>query len=115
MPNCATSPSHPETSVTLWLASGNRDEAEFPEPDRFDHSPSLLTSTYHSVTRRHFCIGSYLGRVEIIAMLDGLRTFASRIEQMGTELRIYSNFLSGISSLPVIMEGETNGLASWQE
>jgi cytochrome P450 len=100
--------------VTLWLASGNRDEAAFPEPDRFDlaRSPNKHLSLGYG---RHFCIGSYLGRVEIIAMLDGLRTFVSRIEQTGTELRIYSNFLAGISSLPVIMEGEPNGMASWPE
>jgi hypothetical protein len=48
-------------------------------------------------------------------MLDALRTFARRIEQTGAALRIYSNFLQGISSLPVLMEGEPNGLASWQE
>jgi cytochrome P450 len=100
--------------VTLWLTSGNRDEAAFPEPDRFDlaRSPNKHLSLGYG---RHFCIGSYLGRVEIIAMLDGLRTFISRIEQIGPELRIYSNFLSGISSLPVIMESEPSGLASWDE
>jgi cytochrome P450 len=100
--------------VTLWLSSGNRDEAAFPEPDRFDlaRSPNKHLSLG---VGRHFCIGSYLGRVEIIAMLDALRTFVRRIEQTGTELRIYSNFLQGINSLPVLMEGEPNGLASWQE
>jgi cytochrome P450 len=100
--------------VTLWLTSGNRDEAAFPEPDRFDlaRSPNKHLALGYG---RHFCIGSYLGRVEIIAMLDALRTFVSRIEQTGPELRIYSNFLTGISSLPVMMEAEANGLASWQE
>jgi cytochrome P450 len=104
----------PGDLVTLWLSSGNRDEAAFPEPDRFDlaRSPNKHLSLGHG---RHFCIGSYLGRVEIIAMLDALRTFTRRIEQTGTALRIYSNFLQGISSLPVLMEGEPNGLASWQE
>jgi cytochrome P450 len=104
----------PGDLVTLWLSSGNRDEAAFPEPDRFDlaRSPKKHLSLGHG---RHFCIGSHLGRVEIIAMLDALRTFARRIEQTGTGLRIYSNFLQGISSLPVLIEGEPNGLASWQE
>jgi cytochrome P450 len=100
--------------VTLWLTSGNRDEVAFAEPDRFDlaRSPNKHLSLGYG---RHFCIGSYLGRVEIIAMLDGLRTFISRIEQTGPELRIYSNFLSGISSLPVILEREPRGSASWDE
>lgn len=104
----------PGDVVTLWFISGNRDEAAFPEPDQFDlaRSPNRHLSFGYG---RHFCIGAYLGRVEITAMLDGLRTFVSRIEQTGPEQRIYSNFLSGLSNLPVIMEGEPNGLANWQE
>jgi cytochrome P450 len=88
--------------VTLWLASANRDEEAFPEPDRFDlaRSPNKhLALGYGS----HFCLGAYLGRIEINAMLDGLRTLVGRIEEAGPGRRIYSNFLSGMSSLPVTL------------
>lgn len=90
--------------VTLWFASGNRDEAEFAEPDRFwlARSPNRHLSLGYG---RHFCLGAYLGRMEINAMLDGLRTLVDSIEPAGPERRIYSNFLSGISSLPVVLKG----------
>ncbi|MFD8813369.1 cytochrome P450 [Streptomyces sp. NPDC059627] len=91
--------------VTLWLNSGNRDEAVFHEPDRFDitRSPNRHLALGHG---RHFCLGAHLGRIEIRAMLDALRTFVSGIRQTGPERWIYSNFLTGMSSLPVVLERE---------
>jgi cytochrome P450 len=88
--------------VTLWLASANRDEEVFPEPGRFDlaRAPNKHLALGYGP---HFCLGGYLGRVEINAMLDGLRTLVGRIEEAGPGRRIYSNFLSGMSSLPVTL------------
>jgi cytochrome P450 len=88
--------------VTLWFVSGNRDEEVFGEPDRFDlaRSPNKHLALGYGP---HFCLGGYLGRIEISAMLDGLRTLVGRIEEDGPARRIYSNFLSGMSSLPVTL------------
>jgi cytochrome P450 len=104
----------PGDVITLWFASANRDERAFEEPGRFSlaRSPNRHLSLGYG---RHFCLGAYLGRIEINAMLDGLRSFVSRIGQAGDERRIFSNFLSGMSSLPVTMEGEPNALARWNE
>lgn len=96
--------------VTLWFSAANRDETVFEEPDRFrlGRNPNKhLTLGYGS----HFCLGAYLGRVEITAMLDGLRTYVGGIEQTGPERRIHSNFLSGMSSLPVALAPETGRMA----
>jgi cytochrome P450 len=49
----------------------------------------------------HFCIGVFLARAEIAALLEGLRTFVSDIELTGFPKPIYSNVLNGFSSLPV--------------
>ncbi len=100
--------------VTLWLISGNRDEAVFQDPDRFDiiRSPNKHLSLGYG---RHFCLGAYLGRIEICAMLDGLRTFVNDIQQAGPERWIYSNFLSGMSSLPVTMERAPTPSVSWED
>ncbi|ORT57435.1 cytochrome P450 [Streptomyces sp. CB03238] len=100
--------------VTLWLCAANRDESVFDEPYRFDllRSPNKhLTLGYGP----HFCLGAYLGRVEINAMLDGLRTFVGSIEQTGDEKRIYSNFLSGISSLPITVTPRPDASRQWQD
>lgn len=100
--------------VTLWLISGNRDETVFQNPDQFDiaRSPNKHLSLGYG---RHFCLGAYLGRIEINAMLDGLRAFVRSIQQAGPERWIYSNFLSGMSSLPVIMERDPASVVSWED
>lgn len=86
--------------VTLWIVSANRDEAVFASPDVLDLSRSPnrhLTFGYGP----HFCLGAELGRIEIRAMLDALCRFAADITLTDTPKRVRSNFLSGISSLPV--------------
>lgn len=100
--------------VTLWLVSGNRDEAMFRSPNKFDitRSPNKHLSMGYG---RHFCLGAYLGRIEIYAMLDCLRTFVRDIQQAGPERWIYSNFLSGMSSLPVAMERDPTPSVAWED
>lgn len=98
--------------VTVWLASANRDEGVFANPERFDLArwPNRhLTLGYGP----HFCLGAYLGRVELTAMLDGLATFVAGITPAGQPQPIYSNFLSGMSSLPVALEAAPS--PQWSE
>jgi len=86
--------------VTLWASSANRDGDVFDDPDAFDlgRSPNKhLTFGFGP----HFCLGVFLARAEIGAVLDGLRTYASAVELAGPARRIYSNVLNGFSRLPV--------------
>ena len=90
--------------VTIWNASANRDERKFDQPGLFDlrRDPNKhVTFAYGA----HFCIGAYLARAEIAALLDALRTMVSKIELEGQPTRVYSNFLSGLSSMPVRLIG----------
>lgn len=94
--------------VTLWTCSANRDEAVFADPDTFDlaRTPNKHLAFGHG---RHYCLGAYLGRVEIGALLEALRAQVGGIEQTAPERRIYSNFLSGMSSLPVALSPDPRG------
>ncbi|MGP3920456.1 cytochrome P450 [Nonomuraea sp. 10N515B] len=86
--------------VTLWNNSANRDEETFADPFRFDlsRSPNKHISFGYGP---HFCLGAYLGRAEIAALLTGLRELVTELEVSGEPRWIYSNLLSGMSSLPV--------------
>ncbi|MBR8640623.1 cytochrome P450 [Streptomyces tuirus] len=88
--------------VTVWLASANFDEREFPEPEQFrlDRTPNRhLTFAYGP----HFCIGARLGRIQLAATLATLRDQVSEITVTGTPRRVYSNFLGGTCNLPVLL------------
>ncbi|MFD4613438.1 cytochrome P450 [Streptomyces sp. NPDC058440] len=98
--------------VTLWNSSANRDEEVFADPYVFDlnRSPNKhITFGYGP----HFCLGAYLGRVEVNAMLDALRTYSTGFEVTGEPQRIHSNFLTGLCSLPVRFEPDEAALAAY--
>jgi len=86
--------------VTAWTSSANRDEAVFAEPDTFDlaRSPNKHLAFGFGA---HFCLGVYLARVEVSAMLAALVRYCGGIELTGPPRRIYSNVLDGFSRLPV--------------
>ncbi|MFJ6662941.1 cytochrome P450 [Streptomyces sp. NPDC091383] len=90
----------PGEIVTLWHASGNRDERVFERPGEFDlgRTPNKHLAFGYGP---HFCLGSYLAKVEIAELLMALRDFTTGFEQTGEALRIRSNFLTGYSTLPV--------------
>ncbi len=91
--------------VTVWNASANRDERIFDAPDelRLDRTPNKhVTFAYGP----HFCLGAYLARAEIGAVLTGLRDLVAGMEQTGPARPVYSTFLSGLSSLPLTLKGE---------
>ncbi len=87
-------------TVTAWNVSANRDEAVFTDPYSFDpaRTPNRhLTFGYGP----HFCIGAYLGRAEIAAVVDALLRSVDTIEALGEPEPVYSTFLRGYSSLKV--------------
>lgn len=89
--------------VTMWIGSANRDEDQFTAPDGFDlaRTPNRhLTFGFGP----HFCLGAYLGRVEVAALLTTLRSRVGRIRPDGPVRPVYSNFLTGLSRLPVVLE-----------
>lgn len=91
-------------SVTLWNASANRDEAHFPDPDRFDltRSPNPHLAFGSGI---HHCIGAITARRELAALLHALRERPGRLVPAGPPRRLRSNFMLGIDSLPVEVAG----------
>jgi cytochrome P450 len=86
--------------VVIWNASANRDEAQFPDPDRFDitRTPNEHVALGHG---EHFCLGANLARLELRVMLDEVLNRLPDLDQAGPVQRLYSNFVAGIKHMPV--------------
>lgn len=89
--------------VTMWNISANNDPDVFARPRHFDVA---RTDNPHLALGHgpHFCLGAFLGRMELTAVLDALLRCVSRIEVLQEPPRIYSNFLFGHSALQVRLD-----------
>jgi cytochrome P450 len=85
--------------VVLYYASANRDESLFDAPDRLDlgrdPNPHLAFGT-----GPHFCLGAHLARLEAAVLLDVLRPHLTSLELTAPVIRLESNFMNGIKSMP---------------
>ncbi|MFF5535974.1 cytochrome P450 [Streptomyces cinerochromogenes] len=87
-------------SVTLWNASANRDEEQFPAPDVFDIARTPNQHLAFGVAA-HRCIGMGGARQEITLLMRALAERRLRFRVAGPVERLRSNFMLGIKHLPV--------------
>jgi cytochrome P450 len=87
--------------VILWYVSGNRDEAEFPDPDVFDVGRDPNRHLSFGRGGPHLCLGVHLARLEVKVVLAALARRVARFELAGEPRRIRSNFTNGLKTLPV--------------
>ncbi|TCO59530.1 cytochrome P450 [Actinocrispum wychmicini] len=88
--------------VTLWNVSANRDARQFTDPDRFvvDRSPNRHIAYGVGI---HRCIGSVVAQVELPILFRRLAERRIRFTVDGPVVRLRSNFIQGITRLPVKM------------
>lgn len=86
--------------VTVWNVSANMDEEVFTDPETFNlaRTPNKHLAFGHGP---HFCLGAFLGRAEVTAVVNALLRTVDTIELCGPPVPLYSTFLRGYSSLPV--------------
>ncbi|MEU8134652.1 cytochrome P450 [Streptodolium elevatio] len=87
--------------VVLWFASGNRDEAVFEDPYRFDVTRKNVDHVTFGKGGPHFCLGNALARLEMRIMFEELLPRIADIRLAGDVSRVRSNFVNGIKELPV--------------
>lgn len=92
----------PGALVAAWLASANRDEAVFAEPYVFDPRRHPNPHVAFGVGP-HRCIGNASARVGLSLLLAELISQVDSFESAGRPQHLESNFLNGITSLPVVM------------
>ena len=89
--------------VIMLYPSGNRDEAHFDDPFRFD----IARDPNHHMAfgfGTHFCLGASLARLELSEMFTKVLTRLPDIEQAGPSSELpwrNSNFITGVETMPV--------------
>lgn len=87
--------------IMAHIVSANRDEAVFPDPERFDVSRDPNPHLGFGGGGPHFCVGKHLAVLEIELMLKTLAEKVARIDIVGPPLRLRSYQFTGITQLPV--------------
>jgi cytochrome P450 len=87
--------------VVMWYASGNRDEAVFDEPDRFDIHRKNNDHVTFGKGGPHFCLGNQLARLEVRIMIEEILRRDVEVSLTGPIEHVRSNFIHGIKRFPV--------------
>ncbi|MFE6226945.1 cytochrome P450 [Streptomyces sp. NPDC057854] len=86
--------------VVVFHVSANHDERVFPDPHRLDlgRRPNPHVSFGDGP---HVCLGAHFARLQLRVLYEELREACAGVESAGPPRRLVSNFINGITSLPV--------------
>jgi cytochrome P450 len=87
--------------VAMFYPSANRDDAHFPDPDRFDIGRTPNHHLAFGGGGTHFCLGANLARVEAAAIVPEVLSRMSGLELAAPVERVRSTLMNGIRSMPV--------------
>lgn len=90
--------------VVMFYPSGNRDEAVFEAPDRFDVTRKIKTHVGFG-SGAHVCVGSRLAEMQLRLAFGALARHVQRFEIIGEPARVRSNFINGFKRLEARLVG----------
>jgi cytochrome P450 len=89
------------SKVVMFYNSGNRDDAVYPDPYRFDVTRPLQPNQIgFGAGGPHFCLGANLARREIAVAFDEIRRRLPGLRVTGEPSYLRSNFINGIKTMP---------------
>ena len=87
--------------VVMWYVSGNRDEAAIPDPEAFIVDRPKARHHLGFGAGIHRCVGDRLAEMQLKILWEEILERDLEVEISGPPVRLYSNFIRGIRSLPV--------------
>jgi cytochrome P450 len=85
----------------MWYISGNRDETAIERPDDFIIDRPRPRQHLSFGFGIHRCVGNRLAEMQLTILWEEILKRYPVIEVMGEPVRVYSNLLRSIASLPV--------------
>jgi len=86
--------------VVVWYPAANRDPSVFPDPDRLDIRRSPNDHLSFGIGE-HFCLGTNLARLELIAIFEQVIGRLKNPEFDGPPRRMRSNFLNSLKEMNI--------------
>lgn len=87
--------------VVMWYASGNRDESVIENADQVIVDRAKARQHLSFGFGIHRCMGNRLGEMQLRLVWEEILKRFERIEVLGEPERLHSNFVNGITALPV--------------
>jgi len=91
--------------VAMWYVSGNRDDTEIEDADRFwidRPNPRKHLAFGFGI---HRCLGNRLGEMQLRVLWEEILKRFPKIEGVGDPVYLKSSFIRGIRELPVCIPG----------
>ena len=89
--------------VVMWYVSGNRDDTAIDEPEAFRVGRPKARQHLAFGAGIHRCVGDRLAEMQLRILWEEILARDLAIEIVGPPVRLYSNFIRGIRSLPVVI------------
>ena len=86
--------------VVLWYVSGNRDEAIYENPHKFDIERDASRHLGFGAGN-HICIGNRLAETQLEIIFEEIVNLLPNLRVVGEGRRLRSNFINGLLTLPV--------------
>ena len=90
--------------VVTWYLSANYDGDVFADPYTLDLGRDPNRHVTFGGGGPHFCLGSWLARLEVRVFLEELLHRNMRLEVCGEVTRVRSNFINGLKRLPLRLD-----------
>lgn len=92
-----------DTKLLCVMGAANRDEARWPDAERFDIRRALMPHVAFG-SGIHVCVGQHVARLEIATLLGALLARVARIEQVGEAHWRVGNAVHTLERLPLRLQ-----------
>jgi len=94
---------HKGDKVIMWYVSGNRDASKIDQPDEFIIDRAGARNHISFGFGIHRCMGNRLAEMQLRIVWEEILKRFKKVEVVGEPGRLKSNFVRGITELPVVL------------